>query len=84
MKHFSELKEVEAIEFSVDELNKAFSLALISLEEVAMSSSRSEEALRSSSKVLSDVSGKTKGSNSMSKLRSLGSKESRLSSKLVL
>ena len=51
-KYFSKLKEEESIGFSVAKVNKAFSLALISLKEVVMSSSRSQEVLRSSSKVL--------------------------------
>ena len=75
-KYFSELKEGEYIEFSVAKVNRAFSLGLISLKEVVMSSSKSQEVL--------DVSVKKKGSKSMSNLISLGSKESRISSKSVL
>ena len=75
-KYFSELKEGEYIEFSVAKVNRAFSLGLISLKEVVMSSSKSQEVL--------DVSVKKKGSKSMSSLISLVSKESRISSKSVL
>ena len=69
-KYFSGFMEEDDAESFLNVVNISFNFSFLFLEEVLMTSSRKEEALRSSPKIVPSVWGMTTGSNYMSMLMS--------------